>query len=41
MDCDSILSGGDLYSERLSGFVDEVPAVEIVCMTCALPLTED
>lgn len=36
-DCDTILDDGDLYSERLSGFVDETPAVEIVCVTCAVP----
>lgn len=36
MDCDTKLDNGDLYSERLSGFVDETPAVEIVCLNCAV-----
>ena len=38
IECDAILEDGSLYSERLSGFVDETPAVEIVCMECAVPL---
>ncbi len=37
MDCKQMLNDGDLYSERLSGFVDETPAVEIICVSCALP----
>ena len=36
-DCNRKLEGGDLYSERLSGFVDETPAVEIICIDCAVP----
>lgn len=38
--CDRSLESGDLYSERLYGFVDEVPAVEIICTDCALPIRE-
>lgn len=37
MDCDTSLDDGDPYSERLGGFVDETPAVEIVCLSCAVP----
>ena len=36
-ECKQMLNDGDLYSERLSGFVDETPAVEIICVECALP----
>lgn len=36
-DCNTNLDDGDPYSERLYGFVDEVPAVEIVCISCAVP----
>lgn len=37
MDCDAPLTEGLPYSERLVGFADEDPVVEIVCVPCGLP----
>ena len=37
MDCDTDLDDGDPYSERLTAFIDETPAVQIVCLSCAVP----
>ena len=36
MDCDDPLEIGAPYSERLVGFTDEDPVVEIVCVPCGL-----
>jgi hypothetical protein len=34
MDCQSGLSDGAPYIERLAGFVGEDPATELVCLPC-------
>jgi len=36
MECNRELVEGDQYSERLSGFVDDTPAVHIICAECAV-----
>lgn len=40
MDCHKELTHGQFYSERLTGFTDETPVCEIVCVDCALPTNE-
>jgi hypothetical protein len=34
MDCNRELTDGDIYAERLEGFVDDHPIVEIICSDC-------
>jgi RNase P subunit RPR2 len=34
MDCTAVFREGDRYTERLSGFAEDAPIVEIVCLDC-------
>lgn len=34
-ECSCLLEDGDRYAERLTGMVDDAPAVMIVCRPCA------
>jgi hypothetical protein len=36
IDCDRLLADGDRYATRLTGFQDEIPITEVVCLECAL-----
>lgn len=36
IECDAELNPGDTYSEKLVGFHEDIPIVEIVCSVCAL-----
>ena len=36
-ECSRLLEDGDRYSERLTDFIGETPAVMIVCVPCAEP----
>jgi hypothetical protein len=36
MDCGIAIVEGEFYSERLTGFQDDNPIVEIVCAVCVL-----
>lgn len=40
-ECSRLLEHGERYSERLTHMIGDVPAVMIVCLTCAIPEPDD
>jgi RNase P subunit RPR2 len=34
MDCDVVIKYGDEIAERLSGMIEDIPCVEIICGEC-------
>lgn len=40
-ECSRLLREGDQYAERLTGMIEDIPAVMIICVPCDMPEVPD